>query len=196
MKNISLDEIHQKIRAQKVCNMSVYVDSGEGFSEEGKLYQDVDIVDGAFSVTFTDERLKDAKRLRFDPIEGRICVAKIDKLSEGLKLVDDNSRETSEEGNLFINLDPQFYIEVLSECGSVSIKGSLMLLKEDEIIKWIQKMDERHVQEVGIYQEKNTKLEQENVKLSEENERNAYYANSTKAFIKRKIQLKLGKIKE
>lgn len=225
IQNISLDDIHQEMRSRKIANMSLYLDFGEGFSEEGKLYQDVEIKNDGFEVTFTSEQLKGAKKLRFDPIEGQVCVAKIKQLSNGFVLAGDNSCEELENGKLFVNLDPQFYIDVESETSSVTIKAAFTIVQKDELVQCLQKINDKRLM-LGVHVEnvekrikelleeveacKKTIVEQRNTReklskeleevmaqrdrLALENEKNAYIANSTKAFIKRKIKLKCDRI--
>jgi len=206
VQDVSLDAIHRERMLQKTVTMSLYIDCGDGFTEEGKLYQDIDIEDGTFNVVFEAEQLKNAKKLRFDPVEGRVCIAKVDGLSDGLELVGDNSCEIVEKGHLFVNLDPQFQINVTSGSDKVCIQGTMSVLQKEELMQCMTKIiqDAERCKDVVVAQsmqirqqeEAITRLEQERNVLAAENEKNAYYANSTKAFIKRKILLKLGKIKE
>lgn len=243
IQEISFDQIHQEMRAKKIANMSLYLDFGEGFSEESKLYQDVNIEKGEFEVTFCSEELRRAKKLRFDPIEGFVCVVKITNMSDGVALIGENSAEELESGKLFINLDPQFYIDVNKEISSVSIKANLKIYHKDELTKCLQEINDKrlmlnaHLSNVEnrvreLFEElgetsnqlgetrnyleicKNTIVTQHNqkevlsIKIDEkeelikalmleknywqsENEKHEYLANSTKAFLKRKIKLKL-----
>ena len=271
VQDISMDEIHRDYLSQRTVTMSLYIDHGEGYTEEGKLYQDVDIEDGTFMVVFESERLKNAKNIRFDPVEGRVCVVKITNLSDGIKLMGDNSCEIVENGSLFVNLDPQFILEVVENTDTISIEGIISVLQKDELAKCTQALQEKlsHeiyvckedlarqkwetqelgksfeavtnernlvadqrdrllsdceqlvkvrdelnqvreelmlqreqltqqrdqlIQERGELTQQRDWLVQERDQIAAENEKNYYYANSTKAFVKRKILIKLGKI--
>ena len=199
VQDISLDAIHRERMLQKTVTMSLYIDCGDGFTEEGKLYQDIDIEDGTFCVMFEAAHLQKAKRLRFDPVEGRVCIAKVEGLSDGLQVEGDNSCEITERGLLFVNLDPQFLIEVTNPSERVCIEGAMHVLQKEELMQSVTKIvqDLERCKDVVAKQSVDiANLKGELEYLTAVNERNAYYANSTKAFIKRKILLKLGKIKE
>ena len=145
IQNISLDQIHQEVRAGKVTNMSLYLDCGNGFSEEGKLYQDVNIENNEFEVTFTSEQLKNAKALRFDPIEGQVCVLNITSLSKGFVESGDNSCEQLESGKLFVNLDPQVYINVEEEMDSLTIKAAFKVIQKTALVKCLQEINDKRL---------------------------------------------------
>lgn len=145
IESISLDEIHQEVRSLKFANMSLYMDFGEGFTEEGKLYQDVDISKDEFEITFTSEDLKRAKNLRFDPIEGQVCVANIKCISDGFVVENDNSCEELERGKLFVNLDPQFYIRVATEVESITIKAIFKIIQKADLVKCLQEINDKRL---------------------------------------------------
>lgn len=132
---ISLDEIHREIRKQQVAVMSLYIDSGNGFSEDERLIEEVEMKDGNFRIAFKSDVLRNAKKLRFDPAEGVGCLVNVKILSENVKLTGSNACDKVEEGDVFIDLDPQYYVEVLSASDSVVITGNMRIMSKDELIK-------------------------------------------------------------
>jgi len=86
----------------------------------------------------------------------------------------------------------------------------MSVLQKEELARCVQMIDQNRMHEINrckdVIVAQKSELEQKTAQMealirerdywAAENEKNAYYANSTKAFIKRKILLKLGKIKE
>lgn len=232
MKSISLDEIHQNEKKRTSSTMSLYIDYGEGFSEEGKQYQDVKLHAGEFEVIFFLENIREIKKLRFDPVEGMICRCVIDEISEGFYFTGNNSNYTKEGQELFIHPDPQYYIRLDGTSQSLTIRGYLYFLNEEEIETGfisankqsvemenkIQQMELDFSQSLELLkrdfeaerQKKVVELEQlivekeqlvamkeqliaEREYYKKENEKNAYLANNTRAFLRRKLRQKFGK---
>lgn len=145
VQTISLDDIHRDLRSQKVATMSLYMDFGEGFTEEGKLYKDVEIVNGRFQVTFSSDLLSKAKKLRFDPVEGQVCTLRIEEISKGFKILGDNSSETTEDGQLYVNQDPQVYIDVETGLSSITLKADFKIIQKEDLIKCLQEINDKRL---------------------------------------------------
>jgi len=169
---ISLDEIHREYRKQCVAIMSLYVDTGNGFSESEKLSQEIEIKDGCFAVTFMSDILKNAKKLRFDPTEGVGCVVNIKQLSEGVKVTGNNAWDNNEDGNVFADLDPQYYIDVQLSSTEIKISGTMQIMSKEELLRW---------------------LIANNEKLSREINTAPYCATNLKEFVKRKFKILFDK---
>lgn len=193
-KYVSLDEIHQKMQGQKVITMSLYIDTGEGFSEEGKVYQDVKIKDGYFEVTFESERIQNAKMLRFDPLEMRLCSVEIKDLSAGVEIIRDNAYDIHGGSRVFMNYDPQIYMETKEEISSITIKGTLEILQDDMVLSLFnESLDkiEVHKNTIAVQAEQKAALTAQLDDVTRERDEYAFLANNTKAFLKRKIKQKL-----
>lgn len=250
--NISIDDIHRDFVSKRIANMSLYMDFGEGFSEEAKVYCDVDIQNGKFDVTFESDKLPKAKRLRFDPIEGKACLIEITDLQDGVYEEENNSDGIYQEQPIYTNLDPQIFLRGDLKTTNLRIHGKIRVLNMDEVLGWNKdvinnhKMIDEHLKIVEDrvkelfdegeklkdtlreskkqYQEKLQMVEEQREfwagksreseqyceELSrkideveaqrnywaEQNEINSLYANSTKAFIKRKMKIKINSMDE
>ena len=191
---ISIDEIHQKNQVQKMLSMSLYIDTGDGFSEESKVYQDVVVKDGYFQVTFSSERFKGAKQLRFDPLEMRLCSVEITEVSSGVEIIRDNAYAMEDNARVFMNYDPQIYMNMDVENSSVTIKGKIRILQEDVLLKFFNNSLANIQRNEEIIKQNTEKIRNREVvieSLMRERDEYASLANSTKAFLKRKVKLKL-----
>jgi hypothetical protein len=142
MKPISLDAIHQQEIRKEFCTMSLYIDYGDGFSEEGKKWQDVMLKDGNFEVVFLLEDVKNVKALRFDPIEGSICRCIIDEISEGYYLAGNNADDIRLGQDLFVHPDPQYFIKTDHTTQKLMIRGYLHVLREEEIMTECRRLNQ------------------------------------------------------
>jgi len=149
VEHISLDALSQEKYLHQVTTMGLYVDTGNGFSEEEKITEDISIKDGHFEVGFCSKLLSKAKKLRLDPVEGFGCIVKIETMSEGLLVTGSNALELegAEGGLLFVDCDPQLYIDVSVPNESISFKGSIKILSKDELIMLLQEISNRLIQE-------------------------------------------------
>lgn len=147
VKYISLDALHQEMRLQQMTTIGLYVDTGNGFSEDEKLSQTIEIKDGRFKVEFHSKLLAKAKKLRLDPVEGLGCIAKLEGLTDGLRLMGNNALEETKAGFVFVDRDPQFYVDVDVPNERVSFEGILQILSKDELITYLQEINEKLIRE-------------------------------------------------
>ena len=165
---VSLDEIHQAERRKQVAVMSLYIDSGQGYSEEDKLYEEVCIQDGRFKVEFVLEKVSDVKSLRFDPIENEIITCFVESISDGVVIRGSNATRNDENNYQIFNcMDPQYYLEIVGMISRLCISGKIFVKDENEIKReLIQK------REIGKINEelkiKNHELQMKNGKLMAE----------------------------
>lgn len=165
---VSLDEIHQAERRKQVADMSLYIDRGQGYSEEDKLYEEVCIQDGRFKVEFVLEKVSDVKSLRFDPIENEIITCFVESISDGVVIRGSNATRNDENNYQIFNcMDPQYYLEIVGMISRLCISGKIFVKDENEIKReLIQK------REIGKINEelkiKNHELQMKNGKLMAE----------------------------
>ena len=165
---VSLDEIHQAERRKQVAVMSLYIDRGQGYSEEDKLYEEVCIQDGRFKVEFVLEKVSDVKSLRFDPIENEIITCFVESISDGVVIRGSNATRNDENNYQIFNcMDPQYYLEIVGMISRLCISGKIFVKDENEIKReLIQK------REIGKINEelkiKNHELQMKNGKLMAE----------------------------
>lgn len=112
---------------------SLYIDSGQGFSEKEKVWEQIDISEeGDFTVVFDLSRWEKIKALRWDPLENE--VVKCENISVEIDGKPTKFQSNNSESNidgLFMTMDPQ-YICTQIEKGSrkMLVYGKLLRLKE------------------------------------------------------------------
>ena len=147
----------------------LYIDSGNGYSEEDTLSAEAVIEDGRFRVAFELDSDRKIMRLRFDPEEGRICRCRIEEsFADGQAVKAYPVNSLGVEASLFLNLDPQ--IEILLKPGNyhkLELAGIFEYLNEDYIEQSICRIMEERVQ----VNEKNLFLLSEIDRLNQEIEK-------------------------
>ena len=102
------EEFRKRHQEKDLLNCQLFVDTGNGFREEEKIQAETVLQDGAFRVTFDLKNFKDWKALRFDPLEGKPCICRIDHAGTNAKLKAVNASGKVEHGDLFLTTDPVF----------------------------------------------------------------------------------------
>ena len=113
---------------------SLYLDYGEGYSEENKLNQSAQIIHGSFEVNF--EVPEGVKRLRWDPEENRPCICRVKIFADGCEVpwrTDEEYRST-ENGVIFLSGDPKYFINLYGkETHKICVKGVIRYYDSQEI---------------------------------------------------------------
>ena len=131
-------EVTKLLSADNVADIittSIYIDSGRGFSEEEKVWEQIAISQsGEFSVVFDLSAWEKIKAIRWDPLEGE--VVKCENIVGTIDDVEVDLRSCNDENNingLFMTTDPQ-YICTQINAGSkkMHIKGKMLRLKQAE----------------------------------------------------------------
>lgn len=178
METISIDNILQKKRLENMLCSSLYVDLGEGFSEETKLYSEVALKKNHFSITYNLDKLmvnlQQVRALRFDPLEGDACVCAIHNIT-GVQAKDGetevsravNASDYCQEGNVFLTIDPIYYLEGEVVSPVITIEGTIrklssceQLSKMEENTRELRQEHNRIVQEKATLEEEYAKLQQ------------------------------------
>ncbi len=109
---------------------SLYLDRGNGFSEEDVLHESIRIRDGHFKVLFRIPDPAGVRSARFDPIEGKPCICRAVCGKTGLKAL--NAAAVEKEGYVFLTKDPSFLLNPGGGIGeTVKISGRLDIRDED-----------------------------------------------------------------
>ena len=116
-------------RNQVIC--SLYLDVGEGFTEEKCLKSYAKLENGKWNVSFNLRDSTNIVRMRWDPLEGSACRI-MDIQCDNCKMVPLNA-EKDQEPDTFFTYDPQ-YITV----GSLKDMDAVDIFFSCELIDWTQ----------------------------------------------------------
>lgn len=171
MEMFSIDQILQEKRLEHLLCSSLYVDLGEGFSEEQKLYSEVLLERDHFSITYDLHKITDdlqkIQALRFDPLEGHACVCNIEQVT-GLQTVAANAVEENQQGHVFLTTDPVFFFEGEVSSEKVTVEGTIRKMSVSEQMKKVEtSIESLRRQNTQMIAEKKT-LEDEHQRLSTE----------------------------
>ncbi|WP_019424789.1 class I SAM-dependent methyltransferase [Paenibacillus sp. OSY-SE] len=116
-KDIVPIDIEQAVTQQmkeNVLQSSLFFDLGNGFSDVNYETSRAVYTSTGFVVAFSQEKLREAKTLRWDPLEGRACCIQIQKVETDGIFTDLDSinaeRYTEDIGYEFFTFDPQFQL--------------------------------------------------------------------------------------
>lgn len=144
---ISLNDIEKHILHRTHMESYLYVDTGNGYSEENKILAESDLVEDGFCLHFSCEKAVHqtegllARSLRWDPIEGSLCKLQVESCEcngEKVQLKAVGSELSDGDcscglWDVFLNGDPQYTFEVNSvKLHDVVIKGKIVFYNETE----------------------------------------------------------------
>ncbi len=132
---ISLEEFRRKLREKEYMVSQLFVDTGEGFSEEQKLVEEAKLKDGKFSVAFDLSAYQNVRAVRFDPLEGRPCICRIDAAQTTGKLQAENAAAAVPEGDLFLTADPIYQVKLNPVPGRIAVCGEIEILSAEEALE-------------------------------------------------------------
>jgi SAM-dependent methyltransferase len=114
---------------------SLYLDSGAGFRGEEVYRQRLEERGGSFRLTFPLNPAARAARLRWDPVELRLCRVRLDEVSwrdaagnvfaADLSAVESNGVRQPDGNFAFDTLDPMIYLPVAGDLAEVTLAGRL-----------------------------------------------------------------------
>lgn len=156
--NIIMNRMYKKqpLIGEVVQTRSLYIDLGNGYSEENcitkKYYLD-ELTEFSMECDVATDSENKLVGLRFDPAEGILCKVKINRVlinEAETECVADNEYCTRDNWNIFLTTDPIYTIvipeEPLDECNMhVRIEGEIMPCTQQEIsdsILQTKKMEE------------------------------------------------------
>ncbi len=115
---------------QDCFEASLYLDFGQGFSEEHRLSCGCNRAeDGSFEAEFNLSDCDGLVAARFDPVEGRGIYCQITELSAGFSLGENNADAlVLKGGELFFHKDPFYHLAIKGKGDRLTIKGTLRFL--------------------------------------------------------------------
>ncbi|MBS1317640.1 MAG: hypothetical protein HP042_04165, partial [Lachnospiraceae bacterium] len=131
----SLEEFRQRYRAKDSLTCQLFVDTGKGFREEEKIQAEMVLEDGRFSVSFDLKTFENWKALRFDPLEGKPCICRIDQQGTSARLKAANAAGRVEKGDLFLTTDPVYQINIKEQQETLKISGTIAVLSMEEALE-------------------------------------------------------------
>ncbi|BFH71118.1 hypothetical protein J27TS7_49060 [Paenibacillus dendritiformis] len=132
---IDLEQAVTQKMKENVLQSSLFFDLGGGFSDVNYENKRAMYTPSGFVVLFSHEKLKDAKSLRFDPLEGDACCIQIQKIETDGTIADitpiNAERYADDRGYEFFTFDPQFQIN-----GDFSNATYLKIFFSCRILDW------------------------------------------------------------
>ncbi|TLT05664.1 glycosyltransferase [Aliarcobacter thereius] len=118
----------------------IFIDTGKGFNAKESIAKELNLKNGKFEILFELNQYLNIKKLRFDPVESRICSVKNLMITYTI-----NGKEEKYENSLrsnaklvnnghytFDTLDPQFHLSVKGKIDFVRIEGEMFF--DNEIV--------------------------------------------------------------
>ncbi len=144
MTMLSLDQIVMERRSENTLCCSLYYDTGEGCSEEQKLYSEVKLQQERFSVTYDLRKLqqelaaqgKEIRQLRWDPLEGDACICRLDRIT-GMEAVPVNADAEEEGRQVFLTTDPIYRLEGEQIPKQITLEGTVHRFSAPELVDYI-----------------------------------------------------------
>ncbi len=139
-------DFEKHIKRVHEAQTALYIDRGQGYSEDTKMYRDVSLKDDTFEEVYEIDNPEGVRRLRWDPAENRFCACKVyvkaGRQEFRLKAV--NADLVSEGRDVFLNSDPQYEIpdEAAAE-GKLVIYGTLQYLDDEAALGFLRLQSER-----------------------------------------------------
>lgn len=132
---VNLEEIRRR-RIQEIwMDSTLYLDTGNGFSEEETVKAKTKLAEGRLELTLRLPQGKEICALRFDPLEGRPCICELD--ADGARLTPVNAAEQKDKRAVFLTTDPAYQVEikenvpqVLRISGAIEVKDKDWALRE------------------------------------------------------------------
>ena len=119
----------------RLSGLNTLKDVSKVDQEQEKIQAETVLQDGAFRVTFDLKNFKDWKALRFDPLEGKPCICRIDHAGTNAKLKAVNASGKVEHGDLFLTTDPVYLVKMEENKDQVKISGMIAVLSMEEALE-------------------------------------------------------------
>lgn len=176
VKEISLDSMYSEEKKHRILYSSLYIDLGDGFDEESKLYTEVPILEDHFSVKYHIESLEGLKELRWDPLEGKFCKCIIEEIKGIDDIVPINATYVKGRESVFYTKDPIYSLTIpIVPSKEIEINGIIKFIEADKIISDLLEQNEKYKDEMIFLDEishKIEKMQEEIIKVTEEKDNN------------------------
>lgn len=132
---ISIEEFRRRQQEKEHLVSQLYIDTGNGFSEEEKLVcESTPKEDGSFCARFDLSPFAKVRAVRFDPLEDRPCICRIDAAGTDARLQAANAAAQTPEGDLFLTTDPNYRVKLRDGAKSLTVCAAVRLLSEREAL--------------------------------------------------------------
>lgn len=144
----TFDRIQSIAHCNDLFQSHIYLDFGEGFSEQNKTGI-IMVFDGAnFACEFDLPEKKGIKGLRWDPVEGYYCKIRVEKLvlDEGyIRIRTSNATSRKEGFDIFTTIDPIYEFEGDYRNASIlRLEGKIGFFSSAELYEKINEMDKHN----------------------------------------------------
>lgn len=139
---VSLEEIkEQKKGKDNHIVSSLYIDYGNGYSEENKVTVKHVPSNEEYDIVFNIPDCDKVKAVRFDPIEGEYiyCEAKTKTGLLWKSLEPANADWKELDGYVFLNKDPIFFVNANKLGETLHIKGRIKVLGEKDLVEYCKR---------------------------------------------------------
>jgi len=136
--NQTIDALHTK----QMLRSSLYIDYGNGFSEEEKIYKESFLEEKRFTVRYELASGACIRNLRWDPVE-LPCYCKITSCMSDEQMLDihpQNGEQTEDGKTLFLTNDPRYSVTFKPNMTSIEISGELEILDSLEVTDLAEKI--------------------------------------------------------
>lgn len=136
---VSLEEIRRRRTQEMYLDSTLYMDTGNGFSEEETIKIKSKMTDGKLELAFHLPKGKKIQALRFDPLEGRPCVCELK--SDTGRLTPQNAAEYQEGRAIFLTTDPAYQVEIRGSLPeALKIYGAVEVKEKDWALQEYQRL--------------------------------------------------------
>jgi glycosyltransferase involved in cell wall biosynthesis len=147
----------------------LFIDSGNGFNAKESIAITAEMVNNNFEYTFDVSNCGFFQSIRFDPIEGHCCRAKINKIIYSnqanksceidITAIHCNGVKQQDGYYLFETIDPMFFLPITGRINSCTISGNIELVNMWDILEQKKIIIEQYERTMrAIYQSKAWKI--------------------------------------
>ena len=138
---VQFNEVYKQLTEKNKITSQLYIDYGDGFSEDNKIVCDSELKNGRFDVTFLLDKIHGYKSLRFDILEGNFCRCSIENISGDYSIVNNNVSLTEDGKDVFLHIDPWYEFVCKQEQDKLRIAGTLEIINNAELTKYLKYCD-------------------------------------------------------
>ncbi len=147
---VSLEEFRTRLLRSEYLECQLFVDTGNGFSEQEKLCAQVPLEEGGFTVTFDLRSFGAVRGLRFDPVEGSACICRIDPAKTTARLSAANASAHTQQGDVFLTPDPIYHVQADKGAQQITVSAGIRLMTEAEALTCAQQLLQKAKKPLGF----------------------------------------------
>ncbi|MDF2881106.1 MAG: methyltransferase protein [Clostridiaceae bacterium] len=138
---------------EHIIYSSLYIDEGNGYNEQSKLYVKCTSIDGYYVASFDLSKINNIKSIRFDPIEGFMCSVKLRNIETDIKdlsICNVNSYLSYTDYYEFFNTDPRFeFSGAFNQSNYVNICFEISKYTSDYLITKLVEINQENTKNIG-----------------------------------------------